>query len=176
MLPKDIQIPDNQKYGILLTPDIKIHRQYFQEMVNLWGIKVIYYAPRPNKHYTTYAEIDSNYQQPDLVGVIFEEHVDQKSMKKMGWNAELQENPSVIHVPYDLHDIQAGALFVIPSGLDHTKGRLFRVTQLSNTMVYPASIACELVPEYEDTMPTSKLERSYQDFNLLRQEDEDQSY
>lgn len=78
----------------------------------------------------------------------------------MGWNAELQENAAVIHVPYDLHDIQIGALFVIPSGLDHTKGRLFRVTQLSNAMVYPASIACEIIPEYEDRMPASKMVRS----------------
>lgn len=176
MLPKDIQIKDEDRYGILLSPDIKLFRNYFDELVRLQGIKVIYYAPRPDKHYTTYAEISSNYQEPDLVGVIFQDHLDQKSAKKMGWNAELQEDAAVIHVPYDLHDIQIGALFVVPSGLDHTKGRLFRVTQLSNAMVYPASIACEIVPEYEDRMPISKMERTTQDFNLLRQEDEDESF
>lgn len=176
MLPKEIQLDDKDRYGILLGPDIKIFRQYFEEMVQLHGIKVIYYAPRPDKHYTTYAEISSNYQQPDVVGVLFDEYPDQKSMKKAGWNAELQENASIIHVPYDLHDIQAGALFIIPSGLDHTKGRLFRVTQLANGIVYPASISCEIVPEYEDTLPTSKLNRTAQDFNLLRQVDEDRSF
>lgn len=176
MLPKDIQIPDKDRYGKLLTPDIKLHRQYFEEMVRLWGVQVIYYAPLPGRHYTTYAEISSNYMAPDLVGVVFEQHPDQKSARKMGWNAELQEGSSIIHVPYDLHDLQRGALFVIPSGIDHSKGRLFRVEQLINSMVYPASISCELVPEYEDTLPGSKMDRSYQDFNLLRQEDTDESF
>ncbi len=176
MLPREMRIPDEQRYGKLLTPDIKIHRKYFEEMVKLWGIQVIYYAPLPGRHYTTYAEISSNYEAPQLVGVIFEDHPDQKSAKKMGWNAELQENSSIIHVPYDLPNIQRGALFVIPSGLDHSVGRLFRVEQLVNSIIYPASISCELVPEYEDRLPSSKMERSYQDFNLLRQEDEDDSY
>lgn len=176
MLPNNIQLPDQDRYGKLLTPDIKIHRKYFEEMVKLWGIQVIYYAPLPGKHYTTYAEISSNYAAPELVGAIFEDHPNQKSTKKMGWNAELQENSLVIHVPYDLPNIQRGALFLIPSGLDNSAGRLFRVEQLVNSMVYPASISCEIVPEYEDTLPSSKMSRSYQDFNLLRQEDRDESF
>ncbi len=167
----DIEFPGN-KYGFLLSPDIKIYRKYFEEMVKLMGIQVVYYAPRPGKRYTTYDEVKDNYQQPEVVGVIFEDHPDQKSMKKMGWAAELQESSSLIHVPYDLHDIQKDALFAIPSGLDHTKGRLFRVTQLTNTMVYPASIACEIVPEYENTLPSSKIvDQTHYDFNLLREED-----
>lgn len=160
------------KYGLLLSPDIKIFRSYFEEMVRLLGIKVVYYAPRPgSKRYTTYEELKTNYQEPQVVGVIFEEHPTQKSMKKLGWVSELQESSSVIHVPYDLPDIQKGALFAIPSGLDHTKGRLFRVEQLTNSMVYPASIACEIVPEYENTLPANKVvDRTGQDFSLLRQE------
>ena len=31
----DIQLTDEQRYGALLTPDIKIFRDYFEEMVNL---------------------------------------------------------------------------------------------------------------------------------------------
>jgi hypothetical protein len=41
-------------------------------------------------------------------------------------------------------------LFIIPSGLDQAKGRVFRVISMQNIMVYPASIACEIAPEYED--------------------------
>lgn len=164
-------LKDQDKYGTLLSPDIKIHRKYFEELVRLYGIKVAYFAPRPGKHYTLQAEIKANFQDPEVVGVVFDEYPDQKSMKKMGWVTELQDNSSVIHVPYDLHDIQAGALFAIPSGLDNTSGRLFRVTQLLNTMIYPASIACEIVPEYEDSLPNSKLiDQTHHDFNLLRQE------
>lgn len=175
-LPNEIQLPDNRRYGSLLSSDIKIFRKWFEELVTLQGIQVIYYQPKPGKHYTTYGEISANYYQPQVVGVLFNDHPDQKSMKKLGWNAELQDDASVIHVPYDLPGIQAGALFVVPSGIDQTKGRLFRVTQLSTGMVYPASVACEIVPEYQDQLPTTKRDVSKHDFNLLRQEDGDQSF
>ena len=47
----------NTGYGLLLhEKDIKIHRKYFAEMTNLIGIKCIFYAPRPGKHWTTYGE------------------------------------------------------------------------------------------------------------------------
>jgi hypothetical protein len=62
----------------------------------------------------------------------------------------LQENSSIIHVPYDLKGLEVGALFEIPSGLDNAKPRLFRVISMQNIMVYPASIACEIAPEYID--------------------------
>ena len=59
--------------------------------------------------------------------------------------------PEIISVPYDLEGLQQGALFIVPSGLDDGKGRVFRCTKLSNIMVYPASVSCEIVPEYENT-------------------------
>lgn len=173
MLPKEITLPDSQKFGTLLTPDMKLHRKYFEEMVKLYGINVVYYAPRKDKEYTLHGELFSNYQEPEVVGCIFQEYPDQRSMRKKGWVVELQEGASLISVPYDLHDLQSGALFAIPSGIDNTKGRLFKVVQLISTMMYPSSVTCEIVPEYEDIMPESKLNRQYQDFNLLAQEDDD---
>ena len=139
----------SQKYGILLNPDAKLHRKYFEEMIKLQGIYVIYRSPKPDKHYTTYNEIESSYNEPILVGCIFDDHPTQKTLRKMGWAAELQENASIIHVPYDLPDIQVGALFEVPSGLDNGKGRLFRVISMSNIMIYPASLSCEIALEYE---------------------------
>ena len=55
----------------------------------------------------------------------------------------------MIHVPYNLPDLQVGALFEVPSGLDTGKGRIFRVINMSNIMIYPASITCEIALEYE---------------------------
>ena len=52
-------------------------------MSRLIGIKVIYRAPRKDKQYTTYAEVDSNYQEPLVTYCIFNEHPDQKTLKKM---------------------------------------------------------------------------------------------
>jgi len=165
---------ENKKYGTLLTQDIKLHRQYFREMCKLLGIRVLYRAPYPNKHYTRYAEIDSNYQPPIYVGCIFDEHPTQQTLKKMGWVSELQSNASIIHVDYDLPDLQQGALFIIPSGLDGADGRLFRVERLTNSIVYPASITCEIVPEYEDTeIPETEFDYERTSFNRLNVEDED---
>lgn len=140
-------------------------------MCKLIGINVTYRAPKKDKHYTTYAEIQGNYQEPITVGCIFDEHPTQQTLKKMGWVSELQEGSSIIHVSYDTPDIQQGALFSIPSGLDGAKDRLFRVVKLSNIMVYPASIACEIVPEYENTYQESQNNFTNSSFNLLREED-----
>lgn len=173
ILPKIPQLSDEQRYGKLLTPDMKIYRKYFEELVKLQGIQVVYWAPRKDKHYTIHGELFSNYQEPEVVGCIFDEYPDQKSMRKKGWVVELQEGSSLISVPYDLHDIQVGSLFAVPSGIDNTVGRLFKVTQLLNIMVYPSSITCEIVPEYESTTPSSKFNRQQQDFGFLAQEDPD---
>lgn len=162
---------NENKFGVLLTPDIKIHRKFFDEMVKLLGIQVIYYAVNPGQKWTSFSEMKTTHQAPELVGCIFTEHPDQRSMKKMGWISELQEDASIIHVPYDLHDIQAGCLFLVPSGIDGAEGRLFRVTRLSNQMVYPSSIACEIVPEYTDTFRDSKYEHKNNDFNVLSEEE-----
>lgn len=157
-------------YGMLLNQNILLHRNYFNEMCKLIGIYVIYRAPYPGKHWTTYAELETNYDKPIQVGCIFDDHPTQKSLKKMGWIAELSENASIIHVPYDLPNLQIGALFIVPCGLDNSTGRLFRVTKLENSIVYPASIACEIIPEYEDTyVPETSNDYSNSSFNLINQ-------
>jgi hypothetical protein len=157
-------------YGILLNNNAKLHRHYFKEMIKLIGINVIYRAPKQDKHWTTYGEIESNYQSPLLTGCIFDEHPNQYTMKKLGWVSELQEDASLISVPYDLPDIQVGALFIVPSGIDNTEGRLFRVTRLSNSMIYPSSVTCEIVPEYKDTYSPSLYEHKHNSFNLLNED------
>ena len=165
-----LYIEKNKKYGILLTPDIKLHREYFKQMVKLLGIQVVYRAPKPSKHWTNFTEVEANYQLPEVVGCIFDEHPTQKTMKKLGWDSELQTEESIISVPYDLHDIQIGALFIVPSGLDNTKGRLFRVTELSVGMIYPASVTCRLVPEWEDSYGPKEQDYRHSSFNLLNDE------
>jgi hypothetical protein len=136
-------------YGLLLNKDIKLHRTWFKQLTALHGINCKYMAPLPNKTYDNYGDLQTGYKPAVLVGCIFVEHPDQQSLRRSGWVAELQEGSSVIHVPYDLADLQVGALFEVPSGLDNGSGRVFRVTSMSNIMIYPASIACELALEYE---------------------------
>jgi hypothetical protein len=136
-------------YGILIGKDIKLHRNWFKQMTALHGINCKYRAPLQNKDYDQLGDLTTGYKPEIIVGCLFEEHPNQKSLKKAGWVAELQEGSSIIHVPYDLPGLQAGALFEVPSGLDNGKGRLFRVIGLSNIMIYPASISCEIALEYK---------------------------
>ena len=157
--------------GVLLNGNnIKLHRNYFKQMVKLIGINVIYRQPMENKTWDGYGELEGSFYPPTVVGCIFTEHPNQKSLKKLGWVAELNESSSIIEVPYDLPGIQVGALFIVPSGLDNAKGRLFRVTKMSNIMIYPASITCELVPEYETKMDSSLKNYKHTSFNLLNEE------
>lgn len=136
-------------FGLLLNKDIKLYRTWFKQMTALHGINCKYRAPLPNKTNDIHGDLNTGYKPEIIVGCIFDEHPNQKSLKKAGWVAELQEGSSIIHVPYDLPDLQVGALFEVPSGLDDGKGRLFRIIGMSNIMIYPASIACEIALEYE---------------------------
>jgi len=140
---------DTNKYGQLISSDIKLHRQWFREMVKLWGIQVLYRAPKPGKNWTTYGELESNFEAPIKIGCLFHDHPDQKSMKKMGWISELTENAIIIDVDYDLPNLQVGALFLLPSGIDGAEDRLFRVIRMKNSIVYPSCVTCELVPEFK---------------------------
>ena len=135
-------------FGRLITPDTKLQRQYFKQMVDLIGVYALFESPI-HKDYTQQGELLSKYNSPVRVGCIFSDHIDQTTAKKLGWDAEL-DGKAVINVPYDLDGLEVGSLFTIPSAFDNTPGRKFRVIKLSTIQIYPASIACELVPEYED--------------------------
>ena len=69
--------------------------------------------------------------------------------------------------------LQQGSLFVVPSAFDNSKGRLFRVVAISGVMIYPASLTCKLVPEFENTFSPNQFNHQKNSFNLLNREEED---
>lgn len=163
----------DSNYGLLLSrKDILLQRKWFEECVKMVGVKVIHRSPKPGKHYTLYSEIDTNYNPPQAVGCIFDEHPNQKTMRKLGWNSELSESASLISVPYDLENLQQGSLFIIPSAFDNTKGRLFRVVEISGIMIYPCSLTCKLVPEFENNFTSNNYNYTQSSFNLLNREED----
>ena len=165
---------ENQDTGLLLHDvDIKLHRAYFEEMTQLIGIITLFRKPK-NKNYDRYGEIDSNYEPPISVGCIFDEHPNQWTTKKLGWNHELSEDESIIHVPYDLEGLQIGAIFIIPSGIDKAVGRVFKVIEMSTISIYPASIACKIGPVFENNFARDNLhDFRNSDFNILHIDEED---
>lgn len=171
---------NNSDTGILLNDqNIKLHRQWFKQMTKLLGINVIYQAPKDteinSKSYSMYGELYPDLEDAIVVGCIFDEHPTQKTMRKLGWNAELADSNVVIHVPYDLPGIQAGAKFIIPSGIDSAEPRVFKVLRMSNIAVYPASIACELGPALIDELD-QKLIYNFDESNFNLLDDESEEY
>ena len=99
--------------GILLNEqNIKLHRSWFKQMTKLVGLNVCYQSPIDTaddpKEYSDYGELHPTYGKGRVVGCIFDEHPSQKTMRMLGWNAEMAETTTVIHVPYDLPGLQAG--------------------------------------------------------------------
>lgn len=168
----------NEDTGLLLSEqNIKLSRSFFKEFLRLHGLNITYRSPiETSKQYNTYGELDTNYNQPVSVRCIYDEHPTQKTMRKIGWNTELADNSVVIHVPYDI-EVQTGGLFVIPSGLDKSEGRVFKVLRMSNIAIYPASIACELGPMLVNTTERSTIENfTKNNFNLLDDESDDYNH
>ena len=159
----------NTNYGFMYNEqDIKLQRAWFKEMCDMYGVMVQYYAPLPDKHWTTYSEIKSNYHEPQRISAMYNEIVDQRTMKLLGWVAELGKDETIISVPYDLEGLQVGALFMLPSAIDGAEGRLFRATMLSTYPIYPASVTCRLVLEYKDTCrEQTTTDFSHSSFNVL---------
>lgn len=172
----------NSDTGILLNDqNIKLHRQWFKQMTKLIGLNVIYQPPKDDdldiKDYNLYGELDPNYENGIIVGCIFDEHPTQKTMRKLGWNTEMAETSTVIHVPYDLPKVQAGARFIIPAGIDSAEPRIFRVLRMSNIAIYPASISCELGPVLINELEQEKITDFVDsNFNLLGDESDEYGY
>ena len=167
---------ENKDTGLLLNKkNIELNRFYFKQSLKLYGINVLYRVPRKDqKQYDLHGELDALYNEPIIVTCIYNEHTDQKTMKKLGWNAERDETTPVIHVPYDTPELQAGCLFEIPSGLDNTQARVFKVLELSAAPIYPASIACKLGPMLRNELPKSQIvDFNKTNFNLLRDDDDE---
>jgi len=165
---------ENKDTGLLVVKkDIELQRRYFKEMCRLLGMNVLYRSPIDSKKtWTIHGELDSYYNQPESISCIYEEHPQIKTMKKLGWDAELSEEMSIIHVPYDLKGLQYGALFIIPSPYEDNVGRVFRVVKMSTIQVYPASVSCQIAPEWTNTSdPTKVTDFSNTDFNLLKTEE-----
>lgn len=164
---KDIGILINEK-------NVKLLRFYFKQAVRLLGIQTMYYAPKKGmEKYDRYAEFSSHFELPIKVGVIFEEHPNIWTMKKLGWDTELQEGETLIHVPYDTPGLERGGVFEVPSGIDNSPARRFRILRMRTSMVYPSEVVCHIAPEMFDVSESSQTEDfTKSDFNLLNEEED----
>ena len=156
---------DQDTGWLLHKQDLELYRDWFKQMVDQLGTFAIYRAPREGKTFDTWGELDTAYYEPVRVGAVYKEFVNQRTAKKMGWNAELSEGASLIIVPYDLPHLQEGALFTLPSSIDTGVGRLFKVLKMEVCPIYPACIICELGPVLKNSFEPS-LNKDYSKTNV----------
>lgn len=130
----------------LLQNDITVLRYYFREALDLYGIPARYYQLKPNCHFTVAGELSANYFDSIKCKIIFDQVPKISTLKKLGWVTELDQAASLIHVDFDLPGISFGSLFEIKDPLAPDKGKLFRVTKLQTSIIYPVSITCQIVP------------------------------
>lgn len=165
---------ENRDTGILINKkNVELQRFYFKEAVRLIGIQVQYRAPRENKSYNGYGELDTFFYEPIIVGCIFEDHPNVWTMRKMGWDTELQDGETLVHVPYDVPKLQSGGVIEVPSGLDNTPSRRFRILRMHTSMIYPSEVVCHIAPLWKNDFDKSSLEHKDNNFDLLYNEEED---
>ena len=158
---------------LIREKNAKLQRFYFNQAVKLLGVQTRYFAPRKGKHYDGHGELESFFCEPIKVGVVFEDHPTVWTMRKLGWDVELQDGETLIHVPYDTPCLERGGIFEIPSGIDNSEPRRFRVLRMSMSLIYPSEIVCHIAPLYMSNFEPTELNHSQSNFNLLTDEDDD---
>jgi hypothetical protein len=159
--------------GILIGNDATLLRERFKEMAHLLGIECLYCEIIPaTKRYDTHIELNANYKDPIPLDIIFEEYPNQKTLKKLGWFSEDSENkPLLAQLPYDTPGLQSGCLLLIPAAING-EYKPFRITEVSNGMVFPDCFYVKLAPEFRSKLDNT-LDKDYEEnnFNYLSGDD-----
>lgn len=152
----------------LVKADALRFRRYFKEVLKLYGIDGMYYQVKEGTAgFNSQGEFSALYEQPVPCQMLFDQVPKISTLKKLGWTSELDQNQPIIYVDFDLPGICMGALFSIEDPLRPGKGRLFRVTKLQVDLVYPSSVACQIVAVLGDSpentlQPNTAIERNRQ--------------
>ena len=142
----------------LARSDALIHRKYFQEMLDLYGIASMYFQVRKETaHYNEAGEFSAFYHDPIFCRILFDQVPKISTLKKLGWTSELDSTQPLVHVDYDLPELQVGACFAVEDPMRPGKSRLFRITKMSMGIIYPASVTCQLVAVLGD-IPENTLQ------------------
>lgn len=130
----------------LVKSDALIQRKYFKEMLQLYGIDGMYFQTKDGSiSYNETGELSAEYLEPIPCQMIFDQVPTVSTLKKLGWVTELDKSQPLIHVNYDLPELQIGCCFNIEDPLRPGKGRLFRVTKMSVGIIYPMCVTCQIV-------------------------------
>lgn len=159
--------------GQLIGNDSTLLRKMFKEVAKLLGVECLYCEIKDStKKYDVHGGLEGYYKDPIPMDIIFEENPRQKTLKRLGWFSEDSENkPIIAQLPYDAPGLQRGCLLLIPAAING-EYKPFRITEISNGIVYPDSFYVKLAPEFEMRNP-DMLDKDYDEnsFNYLSGDD-----
>lgn len=129
----------------IIQNDAKIFKKYADECLSMYGIPSLYYQIKPGKDYSAVGELSGCYYDPVRTKVIFDQAPNIRTLKKLGWVTEADTQQPLVHVMFDLPGIEIGCLFSIKDPLTKASGRLFRITKMTTSILYPAMLTCQIV-------------------------------
>lgn len=129
----------------LIQSDAKIFKKYANECLDALGIPSLFYQIKPGKEYSAQGELGGCYYDPIRTKVIFDQAPNVRTLKKLGWVTETDTQQPLVHCKFDLPGIENGCLFSIKDPLAKSSGRLFRITKMTTSVLYPAMLTCQIV-------------------------------
>lgn len=141
----------------LIQSDALIHRKYFKEVLDAYGVPSLYFQCKPKKDYNSSGELSSRYYDPQKTKVLFEQVPQMRTLKKLGWVTELDQQQPIVHLWYDLPGIEVGCLLKVKDPFTKSSGRFFRLSKLSGIgIIYPVGLTAQIVAvagtDIEDTV------------------------
>ena len=134
----------------LITSDVLIMRQYYDDALDMQGIPAKYQYPNFAQSNTQGEPVIDSYSLPQDVHIFFEGSPKLKTFKRLGWVVENSEDlPLLIHCSFNLPHLQKDCLFEIIGQFSDLPGRKFRVTELTSDLQCPDHVTCQVVPAYE---------------------------
>ena len=136
----------SRRSNSLIKRDALMFRKYFQEMLRKYGIDCSYFAVKEGTaEYNVNGEFSAEYENPMGTQVLFDQVPKISTLKKLGWNTATDDSQPLVHVDYDLPNLQVGCLFSIEDPLRPGKGKLFRITKMSIGIIYPMCVTAQVV-------------------------------
>lgn len=134
----------------LISEDVKIMRDYYDDALRMQGIPAKYQYPMYADTNDQGEPVIDSYSVQEEVFIFFEGAPKLKTFKRLGWVVENSSDlPFLIHCSFNLEHLQKDCLFEISGQHADLPSRMFRVTELTTDIQCPDHITCQVVPAYK---------------------------
>lgn len=161
----------------LISKDVKVMRQYYDDALKMQGIPAKYQYPSYVDTNAQGEPIIDHYSVPEDTYIFFDGAPKLKTFKRLGWVVENHEDlPFLIHCSFNLQQLQKDCLFDIEGPYSDIPGRKFRVTELTTDLQCPDHVTCQAIPVYEHPatgMTKSEVRKKYNTSNHFLKQDVD---